>query len=98
MVPLCTGIPGGSRPIQINGAELIQDLVLNNQVVIGSVNDAPGHFQMAVRDLLTAHRFYGDLLRQLITHRYPPEKFEDALKDHGTDEIKVVIQWKDICE
>jgi threonine dehydrogenase-like Zn-dependent dehydrogenase len=40
-----TGIPGGDRPLQIPGAELIRQLVLDNQVMVGSVNAARGHFK-----------------------------------------------------
>ena len=44
-----TGIPGGDRPLQIAGAELVRQLVLDNQIMLGSVNAARGHFQMAER-------------------------------------------------
>ena len=36
-VYVLTGIPGGDRPLQISGAELIREVVLNNQVMFGSV-------------------------------------------------------------
>jgi hypothetical protein len=41
---MLTGIPGGDRPLQIPGAELVRQLVLDNQVMLGSVNAARGHF------------------------------------------------------
>ncbi|MFZ0430588.1 MAG: glucose 1-dehydrogenase, partial [Acidobacteriota bacterium] len=50
-VYVLTGIPGGDRPLQIHGAELIRRLVLSNQAMLGSVNAARDHFQMAVDDL-----------------------------------------------
>ena len=46
-----TGIPSGDRPLQISGAELVRKLVLDNQIMLGSVNAARGHFQMGVHDL-----------------------------------------------
>ena len=46
-----TGIPSGDRPLQIPGAELVRKLVLDNQIMLGSVNAARGHFQMGVHDL-----------------------------------------------
>src|ERR1700684_900735 len=46
-----TGIPGGDHPLQIAGSELVRQLVLDNQVMVGSVNAARGHFQMGVDDL-----------------------------------------------
>ena len=60
-----TGIPGGDRPLQISGAELIRQLVLDNQVMLGSVNAARGHFQMAVDDLASGPSALGGSDRRL---------------------------------
>ncbi|MDW8402980.1 glucose 1-dehydrogenase [Chloroflexus sp.] len=90
-----TGIPGGDRPLQIPGAELMRRLVLNNQAMIGSVNAARDHFQLAVNDLLQAqHQWGSELLAKLITHRYPYLAFADALSRHDDDEIKIVLEWE----
>jgi threonine dehydrogenase-like Zn-dependent dehydrogenase len=89
-----TGIPGGDRPLQIQGAELIRRLVLGNQAMIGSVNASRDHFQMAVDDLLNATLRWGTHIEGLVTHRHPYTEFADALTHHGPDEIKVVIDWK----
>src|SRR5581483_2491693 len=40
-----TGIPGGDRPLDIDGAALMRRLVLSNQVVVGSVNASRQHFE-----------------------------------------------------
>jgi threonine dehydrogenase-like Zn-dependent dehydrogenase len=88
-----TGIPGGSHSLQIPGAELIRQLVLHNQVMLGSVNAARDHFQMAVDDLAHAHLLWGDHIARLITHRYPYPDFETALGEHPPDEIKAVVEW-----
>lgn len=88
-----SGIPGGNRPLEVLGAELIRRLVLGNQAMVGSVNAAPGHFQMAVNDLAHAHLLWGDHVEQLITHRYPSAEFEAALRQHSAEEIKSVIEW-----
>jgi threonine dehydrogenase-like Zn-dependent dehydrogenase len=88
-----TGIPGGERPIQISGAALMRQLVLKNQIMVGSVNASRDHYQMAVNDLLSAARQWGNLVQQLITHRFPAEEFAKAFKNHSPDEIKAVIEW-----
>lgn len=88
-----TGIPGGDRPIEISGAAIIRRLVLNNQVMLGSVNAARGHFQMGVNDLLTAHRQWGAHVERLITNRYSPDRFQDAFGSHNVNTIKEVIEW-----
>jgi threonine dehydrogenase-like Zn-dependent dehydrogenase len=90
-----TGIPGGGRPLEIPGAELIRRLVLSNQVMVGSVNAARDHFQMAVNDLAHARLVWGKHVEQLITHRHPYADFEVALRKHPADEIKSVIEWAD---
>jgi len=88
-----TGIPGGDRPIQIPGAELIRQLVLDNQVMLGSVNAARGHFQMAVDDLSQAQLRWGSHVAALITNRYPASQFAELVSNHPPDAIKEVIEW-----
>jgi threonine dehydrogenase-like Zn-dependent dehydrogenase len=88
-----TGIPGGDRPIQIQGADLVRRLVLGNQVMIGSVNASRHHFQMAVNDLQDSKLRWNDHVDRLITDRHNYSEFKDALSHHGADEIKVVIEW-----
>jgi threonine dehydrogenase-like Zn-dependent dehydrogenase len=92
-VYVLTGIPGGERPLEIPGAELIRQLVLKNQVMVGSVNAARDHFQMAVDDLNLARRMWGNHAAGLITHRHPYSDFDAALRRHPADEIKTVIEW-----
>ncbi len=92
-VYVLTGIPGGNRPVQIPGAELIRQLVLDNQVMAGSVNASYGHFQMAVNDLLQARLIWGDHIEKLISHSYRVEEFEKVLTQHSPEEIKAVIEW-----
>ncbi len=88
-----TGIPSGSRPLSIPGADLIRRLVLDNQVMVGSVNASHEHYIMAVADLREAHRQWGNHMTQLITHRHPYTDFAAGLQNHGQDEIKAVVEW-----
>jgi glucose 1-dehydrogenase len=92
-VYVLTGIPGGSRPLQIQGAELIRRLVLDNQVMVGSVNAAQAHFQLAVDDLLRARQVWADHVDHLISHRLSFREFRQALTHHDAEEIKVVLEW-----
>ncbi len=92
-VYVLTGIPGGDRPLQLHGAEVIRQLVLDDQVMVGSVNAARDHFQMGVDDLLHAYLRWGDLIARLITHRHPYTDFEAVLSQHPPDEIKAAIEW-----
>jgi threonine dehydrogenase-like Zn-dependent dehydrogenase len=88
-----TGIPGGDRPVQIPGAELMSKLVLKNQLMVGSVNAACDHYRMAVDDLASARLRWGNHLEKLITHQYPYADFSTAFSQHPSDEIKAVIEW-----
>lgn len=88
-----TGIPEDDHPLQIPAAQLISRLVLSNQVLIGSVNAASGHFQMAVDDLAQAQLRWGDHIAGLITHRFPPDRFAECVSRHGPDAIKEVVEW-----
>ena len=92
-VYVLTGIPGGNRPLQVDGAELMRRLVLFNQIMAGSVNAAHGHFQMAANDLLQAGILWRGHAEKLITHRYRIEEFQKVFASHPPDEIKAVIEW-----
>ena len=96
-----TGIPGGDRPLQLAGAMLIRQLVLDNQAMLGSVNAARDHFQMAVNDLSTARLRWGEHIQGLITHRYPYTQFAEALAPmagHSADDIKTVVEWAQVSD
>jgi len=92
-VYVLTGIPGGHRPIEIEGSELISRLVLGNRVMVGSVNAGRDHYRMAVDDLMAAHLRWGNHPDRLITNRYPYPEFLTALGSHDENEIKVVLDW-----
>ena len=88
-----TGIPGGKRPLEVDGGNLMRTLVLKNQLMFGSVNASPEHYRMAVADLVSAQLRWGKLVEQLITHRHRPEDFSPVFLVHPSDEIKAVIEW-----
>ncbi len=88
-----TGIPGGERPLQLQGAELMRRLVLNNQVMLGSVNASADHYQVAVTDLSQARLRWGPLVDRLITRSHHYSDFLVALGPQSDDEIKVVVEW-----
>jgi threonine dehydrogenase-like Zn-dependent dehydrogenase len=88
-----TGIPAGDRPLNIDGAKIMRQLVLRNQVLVGSVNASRDHFQLAVDDLVQAEMRWPHHVAGLITHRHPYTDFDAAFQHHGADEIKVVLEW-----
>ncbi len=85
--PLATG------RCTLSGADFMRRLVLRNQVMVGSVNASRDHFQLAVNDLVLAQTRWPQRVADLITHRHPYADFESAFQHHGSDEIKVVLEW-----
>jgi threonine dehydrogenase-like Zn-dependent dehydrogenase len=79
---------GGKTEFDIGG--LNRTLVLNNQVVVGSVNANRGHYEMAAEALVGADRSWLD---RLITRRVPLAQWHDALRPQP-DDIKVVIDFR----
>ncbi|MGA7294153.1 MAG: glucose 1-dehydrogenase [Terriglobales bacterium] len=92
-VYVITGIPGGDHPLQIQGAGLVRQLVLDNQVMVGSVNAARGHFQMGADDLFQAHLRWSDHIAALITNRYSYSQFTASVSHHSPNAIKEVVEW-----
>jgi threonine dehydrogenase-like Zn-dependent dehydrogenase len=92
-VYVATGIPSGDRPESIMAAEIIQQLVLKNQVVLGSVNASPEHYKMAVDYLKAAVQQWPNEIAQVVTEKVPYKNFDKVLHQHTNDEIKVVVDW-----
>ena len=88
-----TGIPSGERPLSIPAASLMKQLVLKNQVVVGSVNASFNHFQLAVAALNSSLKKWPRAIRSVITERISFQNFNEALHKHSADEIKVVVEW-----
>ncbi len=88
-----TGIPGGERPVCFSGGEIMKQMVLKNQVILGSVNASTKHFAMAISDLEKAKNQYGSLIDEVITQKIPYTSFMDALFLQSDDDIKTVIEW-----
>jgi len=85
-----TGIPPVSPPIPIEADTLMRQMVLMNQVVIGTVNADHDAFEHAIRDLAVFRQRWPDALRAVITGRYPMTSYRELLLGKATG-IKNVI-------
>lgn len=74
-----TGVPRHEQPVEFDTARIMYNLVLKNQVVLGTVNAGPRAFQNAVRDLGVFAARWPQALRSMITGRYPLEGFRDLV-------------------
>src|SRR4051794_40059490 len=83
-----TGV-SASRTLSLDIGALNRELVLENDVVFGSVNANRRHFEQAVKALTDAD---GDWLRRMITRTVPLDRWPDAI-EKGDDDIKVVVDF-----
>jgi threonine dehydrogenase-like Zn-dependent dehydrogenase len=74
-----TGVPRGEKPMEIDTERIMYNLVLKNQILLGTVNAGPLAFDNAVRDLGVFNKRWPQALRAMITGRYPLEAFHDLV-------------------
>lgn len=86
-----TGVTAGHHSLSVDVDLLNKELVLENQLLIGSVNAARHHYTAAVNDLSRWKKRYPELLPRLITERYPLSRYTDALRK-SADGIKTVVE------
>ena len=85
-----TGVSPTGRRLDVDAGAVNRELVLENDVVFGSVNANLGHYEMAREALAAADRSW---LERLITRRVPLSRFADAL-DRRDDDVKVVLDLR----
>jgi glucose 1-dehydrogenase len=82
-----TGVSPTGRDINVDAGQLGRDIVLENDVIFGSVNANLAHYRLAAEALASADRSW---LERMITRRVPLSHFEEAL-DSRPDDVKVVL-------
>jgi threonine dehydrogenase-like Zn-dependent dehydrogenase len=88
---LClAGVTEPGSKFEIDIGSLNRTLVLDNDVVFGSVNANRRHYEMAADALARADK---DWLGRLITRRVPLERWSEAL-EHRPGDIKVIIEFQ----
>ncbi|KWV29506.1 MULTISPECIES: glucose 1-dehydrogenase [Micromonospora] len=84
-----TGVSSGGRTIDFDAGALNRALVLENNVVFGSVNANRRHWETAAQALTRADQSW---LNALITRRVPVSAYAQAYA-HTDDDIKVVLEF-----
>jgi threonine dehydrogenase-like Zn-dependent dehydrogenase len=82
-----TGVSSAGHRLTVDAGALNREIVLENDVVIGSVNANLGHYTTGAEALARADR---DWLGRLITRRVPLSRAPEAFTATDTD-VKVVI-------
>jgi threonine dehydrogenase-like Zn-dependent dehydrogenase len=87
-----TGVPGLQAFVEADPASLMREMVLRNQVLLGTVNAGPDAFASALANLDLFRRRWPAVVRTLIAGRYPPEQAPDLILGRPTG-IKSVIAF-----
>jgi threonine dehydrogenase-like Zn-dependent dehydrogenase len=81
---------GGHHEVSFDFGPFNRTMVLNNDVVFGSVNANRRHYELAAKSLAGANR---EWLERLISRRVPLANWQEAL-EHRPDDIKVVVDFR----
>ncbi len=85
-----TGVPGRKAPVEVDTDLLMRNLVLRNQIVLGTVNAGRDAFEAAIRDLGSFRERWPRALRGLLSGRHPVESYRELLTGRSTG-IKHVL-------
>jgi threonine dehydrogenase-like Zn-dependent dehydrogenase len=86
------GVSAPGRKLDVDMGYVNRTLVLDNDVVFGSVNANRDHYRSAARALADADP---DWLGRLITRRVPLDRWNEAL-EHRPGDIKVIIDFSQL--
>jgi threonine dehydrogenase-like Zn-dependent dehydrogenase len=92
-VLIFTGVPGREEPLELQGDQVLGQLVLGNRVMFGTVNASDGDFRAALEDLARFRAKWPGRLEALITQRHPPSAFARVVEAKGG--IKHVISFQE---
>ncbi|HKP58640.1 MAG TPA: glucose 1-dehydrogenase [Polyangiales bacterium] len=84
------GVSSGRHIVQLKAAALNNELVLENAVIVGSVNANRRHYAAGCAALEQASPAW---LNQLITRVVPFERFAEAFERSGEGDVKTVLQF-----
>lgn len=84
------GVPDRKPPTSVDTDLLILNHVLKNQVVLGTVNADGAAFEAAIRDLGIFKQRWPQVLKSLITERYPIEQAPQLLLGNASSGKNIV--------
>lgn len=85
-----TGLSSGGRELDVDVAALGRNMVLENDVVFGSVNANRRHYELAAKALAKADHSWLD---RLIARREPLDRWQAALERQPAD-VKTIIDFQ----
>src|SRR5439155_23050299 len=84
-----TGVSSSGRTFDVDAGKLNRNLVLENDVVFGSVKANRRQYEKGAAALAKADRSW---LERLISKRVPLDRWREAY-DRGPDDVKVVLEF-----
>jgi threonine dehydrogenase-like Zn-dependent dehydrogenase len=92
-----TGVPGRKGPVPARLDLLMRDMVLKNQLMIGTVNAGPPAFDAAIAKLENINRHWPGTLEKMITQSIEPDAVAEALSGPKSgSNIKQVVCFDEI--
>jgi threonine dehydrogenase-like Zn-dependent dehydrogenase len=91
------GLDARRRAVSIDGPVVGVDAVLENRVLVGSVNAHPQDWRAAVAGLEEIRRRHRDALEAIVGLRVPPDRFADAFAFTGVKATLVFDGRDDAC-
>jgi threonine dehydrogenase-like Zn-dependent dehydrogenase len=88
---ILTSVTAGGRAVELPADEINKQLVLNNAIVLGTVNANAADFRQGITDLVAAETRWPGFLFSLITRRVPLERATEAVR-HDPAQIKQVVE------
>ena len=85
-----TGMSSGDHAVTLDVGLLNRSIVLENDVIFGSVNANRRHYEQGASALARAERGW---LARLVTRRVPLARWQEALVKHS-DDVKVVLDFE----
>jgi threonine dehydrogenase-like Zn-dependent dehydrogenase len=89
---ILTGVPGIQAFIEADPASLMRQMVLRNQMLLGTVNAGPDAFATTIEDLQEFKRRWPEATQALIGGRYPVEQAPELIFERPAG-IKTVISF-----
>ena len=87
-----TGIPAPKAPIEVDADLIMRNVVLKNQVVVGTVNADGQAFRSAISDLGVFMEKWPEALKSLVSRRCTIDQSSELLLDKATG-IKNVVRF-----
>ena len=92
-VCILTGVPGEGEPFEVDGDVIMKSIVLQNQIIAGTVNASRRDFGRAIRDLGRFQSAWPNELRGIITQRASMDEFCDqATNKEGIKSIIAIAE------